>query len=143
MAKKETAAQMLERVRGELDMSKVAFTEALGITRQWYDQILNDGKDLDLKTLAWLAVDYAGEWRGDLANALIESLYGPQYVPVGSKTELMDFREFLISSDTPEDMGVIGAQVKPGHFELWAAELRDRLEKQLKAVREQIRAEVA
>lgn len=139
MAKRETAQQLLERVRGEREMSKDEFADALGITRQWYHKVLTEGRDLDLKTLAWLAVDYGGEWRGELANELIEMIHGKDYVPVGSREELRNFRDFLMASDTPEDMGVIGSQVRPGHFGLWAAELRDRLEKQLKAVKEENR----
>ena len=87
--KRETQAQVLERVRGELDLGISAFVDALGVfSRQWYYQVL-DGKELDLKTLSQLAVDQVGNWRGVLAVELI-SLADPRFVPCVCETEIGD-----------------------------------------------------
>ncbi len=140
MAKaKQTAQQILETARGE--MSKDEFAEALGISRMWYHQVLTGGKEIDLKTLAWLSVDFQGDWRGKLANELIVIWHGEEYVPVGSRQELKDLRDFLLEVDY-EDMSTIRPYLHKNHFGLWAAVLRDRLEKQLVQIREQMKAEV-
>lgn len=90
MAKKETTLQLLERVRGELELSKGDFAEALGVSRQWYDQILNDGKQVDLKTLSAVARDQAGSEIGGLAVELIVRWHGKENVPCVCQTELGD-----------------------------------------------------
>ena len=140
--KKETVEQVLEAARGEQEMSKDEFAEALSISRQWYHQILNNGKDIDLKTLAWLSVDYRGEWRGELADRLIVLWHGEQYVPVGSHDELVKMREFLKTTQF-EEMLAVGRTLHSDHFGLWAAELRDRLESQLAHVKAEMKTEVA
>jgi transcriptional regulator with XRE-family HTH domain len=140
MAKaKQTPQQLLETARGE--MSKDEFAAALGISRQWYHQVLTGAKEIDLKTLCWLAVDYQDDWRGKLANELIVIWHGEEYVPVGSREELVNLREFLLEVDY-EDMSTLRPQLHKNHFGLWAAELRDRLEKQLVQIRESMKAEV-
>lgn len=89
MAKKrETQAQILERVRGEQDMSTTDFSAAVGVSRQWYYKIL-EGSDLDLKTLCILAVDQAENWRGALAVELIR-LTDPRFVPCVCQTAIGD-----------------------------------------------------
>lgn len=143
MAKnKETPQQILEMARGERGMSKDEFSTALGISRMWYHNVLTGGKDIDLKTLCWLAVDHCDDWLGELANQLIVLWHGEKFVPIGSHEELMQMRQFLINTEF-DDMLKVGRSLSPDHFGLWAAELRDRLEKQLEAVKVQIHAEVA
>lgn len=89
MAKKRTThAQILETVRGEQDMSIVDFAEAVGISRGWYYKVL-DGFEIDLKTLCFLAVDQAGNWRGALAVELIR-LTDPRFVPCVCQTAIGD-----------------------------------------------------
>ena len=142
MAKnKETPQQILETVRGERGMSKDEFSTALGISRMWYHNVLNGGKDIDLKTLHHLSIDFRGEWLGDLGEKLIVLWHGVQYLPIGSREELVKMREFLQETEY-EDMLNVGKSLIPDHFPLWAAELRDRLDKQLEAVKKQVRAEV-
>ena len=140
MAKNTSPAQILETKRGELEMTKGEFAEALGVSRQWYDQILN-GRQFDLKTLCYLAIDYSGEWRGDLAVKLIRLIHGPAMVPIGEKQELQNFREFLRQSNYEDISGMAGSLAK-GHFPIWAAELQTRLNEQLAAVKAKMRAEV-
>ncbi len=90
MAKKrETHAQILERVRGEMELSITDFVLELNVmSRQWYHRILNGG-EVDLKTLSFLAVDYAGEWKSKLAVELI-SLTDKRFVPCVCETEIGD-----------------------------------------------------
>lgn len=138
MQKNQTPEQILESVRGEQEMTKGEFAEALGISRQWYDQILN-GRTIDLKTLCYLSVDYSGEWRGDLANRLITAIHGPQMVPIGEKKELQKFREVLRSCNYEDLSGMATALVK-GQFPLWASELQVRFKEHL--AKAEMRAEV-
>lgn len=143
MAKKKlTQQEIFEKWRGAQDLSKIEFCEQVGISRPTFDKYL-DGAYITLEWLAYLAVDYADDWRGSMACELIESIHGEQYVPVGTKTELMGFRSFLKTCDTNEDLGAIGAMVHPEHFGLWAAEMRERLEKQLTEAKSQMRAVTA
>lgn len=86
--RKETQAQVLERVRGEQDMTITAFAAAVGVSREWYYKILQ-GFQIDLKTLCVLAVDQAENWRGLLAVELIR-LGDPRFVPCTCQTEIGD-----------------------------------------------------
>lgn len=139
-AKKETPQQILEAARGA--MSKDEFAAALGISRQWYHQVLTGDKDIDLETLHHLSVDYRGEWLGKLGDELIVAWYGVNYLPIGSREELVKMRQFLKETEY-EDLVKVGRSLHPDHFPLWAAELRKRLDEQLDNVRKQMHAEVA
>lgn len=140
MAKKpETQQQIIERHRGE--MSKVEFCEKLGISRPTLDKYL-DGAYISLEWLTYLSVDYADDWRGALANELIAVCHGEKYIPVGSRDELVQMRQFLKETQF-EDMLKVGRGLHADHFGLWAAELRTRLDEQLDKVRAEIRSEVA
>lgn len=87
--KRETHAQVLERVRGEMDLSITDFVRAMGVmSRQWYHRILNGG-ELDLKTLCLMAVDHAGDWRGRLAVEMIR-VTDKRFVPCVCETEIGD-----------------------------------------------------
>lgn len=142
MAKnKETPQEILETVRGERGMSKDEFSAALGISRMWYHNVLTGGKDIDLKTLHHLSIDHSGEWLGGLGDKLIVLWHGVQYLPIGSREELVKMREFLQNTEY-EDMLKVGRSLSPDHFPLWAAELRAKLDEQLEAVKVQIHAEV-
>lgn len=136
MAKNTSFAQILETKRGELEMTKGEFAEALGVSRQWYDQILN-GRQFDLKTLCYLSVDYSGEWQGKLANTLIETIYGKAYIPIGEQTELMNFREYLRKINY-NDLSGMAPALANGHFPLWASELQTRHDQQLAEAKAQI-----
>lgn len=136
--KKETQQQVIERFRGE--MSKVDFCEKLGISRPTLDKYL-DGAYISLEWLTYLSVDFCDDWRGAMANELIVICHGEKFIPVGSREELVQMREFLKVTKY-EDMLSVGNQLSPDHFGLWAAELRARLDEQLDAVKVQIRAEV-
>ena len=142
MAKKKlTQQEVLEKWRSLQDLTKSAFCEQVGISRPTFDKYL-DGEYISLEWLTYLAVDYADDWRGLMACELIEVCHGEAYVPVGSKEELKGFRAFLKTCETNEDLGAVGAMVHPQHFGLWAAEMRERLEKQLEAAKKSNRAEV-
>lgn len=87
--KRETHAQILERVRGERDLSITDFVLELDVmSRQWYHRILKGG-EVDLKTLCFMAVDCAGEWRGELAVELIGTV-DKRFVPCVCETEIGD-----------------------------------------------------
>lgn len=142
MAKKKlTQQEIIEKWRDARSLTKSDFCEQVGISRPTLDKYL-DGAYITLEWLAYLAVDYADDWRGAMACDLIEAVHGEQYVPVGSKEELQSFRGFLKECDTNEDLGAVGSLVHREHFGLWAAEMRERLEKQLAAVKESMKAEV-
>lgn len=82
MARKpKTQQTILEEARGA--MSKVEFCEQVGISRPTYDKYL-EGRYISLQWLSYLAVDYADDWRGAMARELITSIYGAEYIPVGS-----------------------------------------------------------
>lgn len=136
--KKETQQQVIERFRGE--MSKVDFCEKLGISRPTLDKYL-DGAYISLEWLTYLSVDFCDDWRGAMANELIVICHGEKYVPIGSREELVELRQFLKNTEL-DDMLNVGRKLDPNHFGLWAAELQDRLDRQLDAVKVQIRAEV-
>lgn len=139
MAKKpETQQQILERYRG--DMSKVEFCERLSVSRPTMDKYL-DGAYISLEWLTYLSVDFCDDWRGAMANELIVICHGENYVPIGSREELVQMRQFLKNTEF-SDMLNVGNSLSPDHFGLWAAELRDRLDRQLEAVKKQVRAEV-
>lgn len=89
MAKrKETQAQILERVRGERDLNKTEMCAALAISRPTYDAWLG-GAEMTVKHLSILAVDHVGEWIGDLAVELI-TLIDPRLVPCTCQTAIGD-----------------------------------------------------
>lgn len=140
MTKKMLTRQViLETWRDRRGLTKSEFCEQVGISRPTLDKYL-DGAYISLELLAYLAVDHADDWRGEMACELIEAVHGKQYVPVGSKEELQSFREFLKTCETNEELGALGARVHPEHFGLWAAELRKRLEDQLKTVKADMKA---
>jgi DNA-binding XRE family transcriptional regulator len=141
-AKKETPAQMMERVRGELGVSKDEFSEMLQVSRQWYHEILNNRKEIPLKVLSFLAVDHQGESIGALACDLIVAWHGEPFLPIGSRDELMGLMKYL-ETCTFEDLRGMASSLAGGHFGPWAAELQARLNKQLEQVKAEIRAEVA
>lgn len=142
MAKvRESVAQRLEVVRGERGMSKDEFATALNISRQWYHSVLNNEKEIPLKIISELSVDHQGEWLGDLADFLIEAWHGEPFLPIGSREELMRLRGFLQDASY-EDLREMARRLDGGHFGLWAAELQDRLEKQLAEVKAANRVEV-
>lgn len=87
MAKRQAQIQVLEEARGAQELSVPAFAEALGVTRQWYYRQLDRQSDvLDLQRLSFMAVDHAGEWRGDLAVRCIR-LIDARFVPCPCQTE--------------------------------------------------------
>lgn len=86
--KRTTQAQILETVRGERDMTVTAFAAAIGVSRQWYYNIL-EGSELDLKSLCILAIDHIDDWLGALAVDLIR-LMDPRFVPCTCQTEIGD-----------------------------------------------------
>lgn len=90
MAKKrETQIQILEEIRNELDLTVTKFSQAIGVSRQWYYTQLESGRDvLALKDLSLLAVDRDG-WVKDLAVRCI-CLIDPRFVPCPCQTTIGD-----------------------------------------------------
>jgi len=140
MAQKlETQQQIIERYRGEL--SKVDFCKQLHISRPTLDKYL-DGEYISLKWLTELSVDFADDWRGQLANELIVKVHGANYIPIGSRQELIDFRGFLEECDR-EDLVLIPQYMNVEYFGLWAAEVRKRNEKEFAEAKARMKAVTA
>ena len=90
MAKKQTQIQILEEVRGERELSVPEFSTALDISRQWYYDQLNSGRDvLGLKSLSTMSIVHVGSWLGDLAVRCIK-LIDPRFVPCVCETDKWD-----------------------------------------------------
>lgn len=81
----ESQGQILERVRGELGMTKVEFCEKLGVSRPWYDRWVED-RDVDLATLVQWVVDFEGEPVGEMAIRLLYLHDYERFIPCTCQT---------------------------------------------------------
>ncbi len=143
---KNNPIQKLEVVRRELEMTKGAFAEVLGISRMWYDQILNEGKTIDPKTLNMVCVDHVGTPVGDLAVELMIAWHGRQNVPCVCQTELGDcgpcpkhgdvktFMEFLEGCDI-NDLAKTAPPFSPEQKFILRQFIQSRSDKQFKAMK--------
>lgn len=90
MTKKTTQIHVLERVRGEQEMSVPVFCAAIGVSRQWYYGQLKTRNDVfKLQALSELAMAHVGEWVGALAVECIR-LIDPRFVPCPCQTAIGD-----------------------------------------------------
>lgn len=151
---KNNPIQKLETLRGELEISKGAFAELLGVSRMWYDLILNDGKTIDLKTLSGVSRDQVGTPLGQLAVDLIVAWHGAENVPCVCQTELGDagpcpkhgdvttFLEFLEGCNE-DDLIAVAPVFSKEQKQILKKFIHDRNERQFKVMKAQNRTGVA